>query len=97
MAYLVVADIPDRTVRDPSACSTGEDAIAYLHHLAALAVDDGHRVTFEGWGDPEMMSLTVYDGDRTLEIYRIIRSSDEEVLRMSHPAPPTSYSPPSLP
>lgn len=93
MAYLVVADIPDHTVRSPLGFRSYDSALTYLVNLAVDAEEDGFATSFEESGG----ILHVHDGVGGVETYRIIESSDEKVLRMAHVAPPSEYRPPSLP
>lgn len=93
MAYLVVADVADHTVRKPVAFHTHHMATSYLVALGMDAMDDGYETSFEETGDV----LHVHDGDGGTETYRIIESSDKKVLRMAHVAPPSEYRPPRLP
>lgn len=97
MAYLVVADVADHAVRKPWSFITREDALQHLYALASLSLRDGYHADISDWtGDPSMI-VRERPGGPPLEIYRIVSTNDEEVLRMSHAAPPTSYSPPQLP
>lgn len=93
MAYLVVADVADHTVRKPVAFRSRLLALTYLVSLGMDAHDDGYQTSFEEAGGV----LHVHDGDGGTETYRIIESSDEKVLRMAHVAPPSEYRPPRLP
>lgn len=93
MAYLVVADVADHVVRRPVGFTTHDRALGYLASLAADAESDGFTTSFEESGGV----VHVHDGNGGTETYRVIESSDEKVLRMSHVAPPSEYRPPNLP
>lgn len=98
MAYLVVAEVADHTVRKPLVFHSQEAAVIHLHELARLGAQDGYAAKVSAW-DADNVNLILRDraSGEVLETYRIIETDDEKVLRMSHPAPPTSYTPPRLP
>lgn len=90
MAYLVVADVADHTVRKPWGFQHRWEAQNFLNELALDALEDGfHAVREED-------SLRVISNDGS-ETYRIVETSDEKLLRMAQAAPPSSRREPDLP